>query len=109
LKESLEESLEDRDEETTEGLALVPLTSEISSALDTASFQRLLRAMAIESPDVEESYWRIPASMLTTTIENRCKTIEAALKGEFIEEGESIFCRDKILSIPNNLVVSTNK
>ncbi|XP_011499954.1 PREDICTED: protein timeless homolog [Ceratosolen solmsi marchali] len=86
LKESLEESLEDRDEETAEGLALVPLTAETSSALETASLQRLLRALGIEPPNAEEFYWRIPASMLVTTIKKRCETLEAALRGEFLEE-----------------------
>lgn len=87
LRESLEESLEDRDEESDEGTALVPLTSEISAALDSPSFQKFLRAAGIESPDLEEAYWRIPSAMLVTTIKTRCEYIAAALRGEFVEAG----------------------
>ena len=88
LKESLEESLEDRDEEDTEGQALVPLSAEVSEAMDSPIFQRFLRAAGMEAPDLEETYWRIPASILPSTIKKRCELIEAALRGEFIEEGK---------------------
>ncbi|OXU26712.1 hypothetical protein TSAR_004656 [Trichomalopsis sarcophagae] len=86
LKESLEESLEDRDEESHEGLALVPLTAETSAAMDSPNFQRFLRGVGIEPPDLEEAYWRIPASMLVTTVKKRIEIIDKALKGEFVEE-----------------------
>lgn len=86
FKESLEESLEDRDEESDEGIALVPLTGETSAAMDSPSFQRLIRAIGIEHPDHEQAYWRIPAEMLPATIKKRCNLIEAALRGEFITE-----------------------
>lgn len=87
FKESLEESLEDRDEESDEGIALVPLTGETSAAMDSPSFQRLIRALGIEPPDLEQAYWRIPADMLPATIKKRCNLIDAALRGEFITEG----------------------
>lgn len=87
LKESLEESLEDRDEENLDGQALVPLTAESAAAMDAPSFQRFLRAAGIQQPDQEETYWRIPATMLVGTIKKRCEIIVAALRGEFIEEG----------------------
>ncbi|XP_033230286.1 protein timeless homolog [Belonocnema kinseyi] len=86
IKESLEESLEDRDEESDEGIPVVPLTADTSAAMDSPSFQRLIRAMGIEPPDLEQAYWRIPASMLTATIKKRCTLIEAALRGEFVAE-----------------------
>lgn len=86
FKESLEESLEDRDEESDEGIALVPLTGETSAAMDSPSFQRLIRALGIEPPDLEQAYWRIPADMLPATIKKRCNLIDAALRGEFITE-----------------------
>lgn len=87
IKESLEESLEDRDEESDEGIPVVPLTADTSAAMDSPSFQRLIRAMGIEPPDLEQAYWRIPASMLPATIKKRCTLIEAALRGEFVAEG----------------------
>lgn len=87
LKESLEESLEDRDEESNEGIALVPLTANSSAAIDSPTFQRFLRGSEIHAPDLEEAYWRIPATMLVATIKKRIAIIDAALKGEFIEEG----------------------
>ena len=87
IKESLEESLEDRDEESEEGIAIVPLTAETSVAMESPSFQRLIRAMGIEPPALEQAYWRIPASMLPATITKRCTLIEASLRGEFVTEG----------------------
>ncbi|KAJ8674823.1 hypothetical protein QAD02_010609 [Eretmocerus hayati] len=88
LKESLEDWLEDRDEESGESQALVPLDAASSEALDAPSFQRLLRAFGIHSPDLEEAYWRIPASLLPTTVTRRCTLIAAALRGEFVQEAE---------------------
>ncbi|KAL7302841.1 hypothetical protein TKK_0004073 [Trichogramma kaykai] len=86
LKENLEESLEDRDEEDMEGTALVPISQDVAEILDSASFQRFMRAAGIEEPGPEESYWRIPVSLLPATIKRRCELIEAALRGEFMEE-----------------------
>lgn len=89
IKESLQDVLDDRDEESSEGIPLVPLTDHSSAAMDSPSFQKLLRAMAFLPPsDFQESFWRIPASMLTTTIQKRCKLIENALAGEFLIEGK---------------------
>lgn len=88
LKESMEETLEDRDEEDHEGQALVPLSAETGAAMDSPTFQRFLRAVGIQSPEAEENYWRIPASMLVSTIKKRCELIDKALKGEFIEAAE---------------------
>ncbi|XP_051170612.1 protein timeless homolog [Leptopilina boulardi] len=86
ITESLEESLDNRDEESDEGIALVPLTGETSAAMDSPSFQRLIRAMGIEPPDQEQNFWRIPANMLPASIKKRCNLIEAALRGEFVTE-----------------------
>ncbi|RLU24932.1 hypothetical protein DMN91_003023 [Ooceraea biroi] len=87
IKESLQDVLDDRDEESSEGIPLVPLTDYSSAAMDSPSFQKLLRAMGFVPPaDAQESYWRIPANMLTTTIQKRCKLIENALAGEFVIE-----------------------
>lgn len=89
IKESLEDVLDDRDEENSEGIPLVPLTDYSSTAMDSPSFQKLLRAMGFLPPaDAQESYWRIPANMLTATIQKRCKLIENALAGEFVIEGK---------------------
>ncbi|KAK2582180.1 hypothetical protein KPH14_004537 [Odynerus spinipes] len=87
LKESLEDALEDRDEESSEGIPLVPLTDYSSTAMESATFQKLLRAMGITPPKGEqEAYWRIPANMLASTIRKRCDLIEDALQGKFIVE-----------------------
>ncbi|XP_053978576.1 protein timeless homolog isoform X1 [Hylaeus volcanicus] len=87
IKESLQDVLDDRDEESSEGIPLVPLTDYSSAAMDSPSFQKLLRAMGFAAPvDEQESYWRIPANMLTSTIRKRCNLIEATLAGKFIVE-----------------------
>ncbi|XP_076297468.1 circadian regulator timeout [Lasioglossum baleicum] len=87
IKESLQDILDDRDEESTEGIPLVPLTDYSSAAMDSPSFQKLLRAIGFTPPfDEQESYWRIPANMLTSTIQKRCNLIDAALAGNFIAE-----------------------
>lgn len=88
IKESLQDVLDDRDEESSEGIPLVPLTDYSSAAMDSPSFQKLLRALGFAAPaDEQESYWRIPANMLTSTIQKRCNLIEATLAGNFIVEG----------------------
>ncbi|XP_018375486.1 PREDICTED: protein timeless homolog [Trachymyrmex cornetzi] len=87
IKESLQDVLDDRDEESSEGIPLVPLTDYSLAAMDSPSFQKLLRAMGFVPPaDGQESYWRIPANILTTTLQKRYKLIEDALAGEFIVE-----------------------
>ncbi|XP_011874597.1 PREDICTED: protein timeless homolog isoform X1 [Vollenhovia emeryi] len=87
IMESLQDVLDDRDEESSEGIPLVPLTDCSSAAMDLPSFQKLLRAMGFVPPaDAQESYWRIPANMLTTTLQKRYKLIEDALAGEFVVE-----------------------
>ncbi|KYN04845.1 Protein timeless like protein [Cyphomyrmex costatus] len=87
IKESLQDVLDDRDEESSEGIPLVPLTDYSLAAMDSPSFQKLLRAMGFVPPaDGQESYWRIPANILTTTLQKRYKLIENALAGEFIVE-----------------------
>ncbi|XP_071645976.1 protein timeless homolog [Temnothorax longispinosus] len=87
IKESLQDVLDDRDEESSEGIPLVPLTDYSASAMDSPSFQKLLHAMGFVPPaDAQESYWRIPANMLTATLQKRYKLIEDALVGEFIVE-----------------------
>ena len=87
IKESLEEAIEDRDEESSEGIALVPITEESSVAMDSPHFQRLLRAIGIDPPaDEQETYWRFPATMLISTMRKRCALIEDALAGNFIPE-----------------------
>jgi len=89
IKESLQDVLDDRDEESFEGIPLVPLTDYSMAAMDSPSFQKLLRAMGFVPPaDGQESYWRIPANILTTTLQKRYKLIEDALVGEFIVEGK---------------------
>ncbi|XP_014475495.1 PREDICTED: protein timeless homolog [Dinoponera quadriceps] len=85
IKESLQDILDDRDEESFEGIPLVPLTDYSSAAMDSPSFQKLLRAMGFVPPaDAQESYWRVPANMLTTTIQKRYKLIGDVLAGEFV-------------------------
>ena len=89
IKESVQDVLDDRDEESSEGIPLVPLTDCSLAAMDSPSFQKLLRAMGFVPPaDGQESYWRIPANILTTTLQKRYKLIEDALVGEFIVEGK---------------------
>ncbi|XP_012279584.1 protein timeless homolog [Orussus abietinus] len=87
LKDSLEDALEDRDEESIEGIPLVPITDEESTAIDSPIFQRLLRALGMNAPNFqEEMYWRIPAEMLTSTIRKHCDLIANALDGKFVTE-----------------------
>ncbi|XP_015190382.1 PREDICTED: protein timeless homolog isoform X2 [Polistes dominula] len=87
IKESLEDALDDRDEESTEGIPLVPLTENSSNAMDSKNFQTLLRAMGMHPPmNEQETYWRIPANMLSSTIRKRCNLIADALEGKFIVE-----------------------
>ncbi|XP_072751003.1 protein timeless homolog [Anoplolepis gracilipes] len=87
IKESLQDILDDRDEESSEGIPLVPLTDYSSTAMDSPSFQKLLRALGFVPPaDAQESYWRVPANMLTVTIQKRYKVIEDALAGKFVAE-----------------------
>jgi hypothetical protein len=89
IRESLQDVLDDRDEESSEGIPLVPLTDHSSAAMDSPSFQKLLRALGFAPPaDAQESYWRIPVNMLTTTIQKRCKLIGNALAGEFVIAGK---------------------
>lgn len=88
IRESLEEALEDRDEESIEGIPLVPITDYSSAAMDSPSFQRLLRAIGIEPPaNEQEAYWRIPSIMLSATIRKRCNLITSILDGNYIDEG----------------------
>lgn len=89
IKESLQDVVDDHDEESSEGIPLVPLTDYSSAAMDSPSFQKLLRAMGFVPPaDAQESFWRIPANMLTTMLQKRCKLIGDALAGEFVVEGK---------------------
>ncbi|XP_031834411.1 circadian regulator timeout [Nomia melanderi] len=100
IKESLQDILDDRDEESTEGIPLVPLTDYSSAAMDSPSFQKLLRAMGFTPPfDEQESYWRIPANMLTPSIQKRCDLIESALAGNFIAEEPGPFRRKVTLEL----------
>lgn len=92
IKESLLDVLDDRDEESSEGIPLVPLTDYSSAAMDSPSFQKLIRAMGFTPPaDEQESYWRIPSNMLSSTIQKRCNLIDAALAGNFSVEGNPFF------------------
>ncbi|XP_020292361.1 protein timeless homolog isoform X2 [Pseudomyrmex gracilis] len=85
IRESLQDVLDDRDEESTEGVPLVPLTDYSATAMDSPSFQKLLRALGFVPPaDAQESYWRIPSNMLTNTIQKRCKLIDDVLAGTFV-------------------------
>ncbi|XP_063971887.1 protein timeless homolog [Diachasmimorpha longicaudata] len=85
--ESLEDAVEDRDEESIEGIALVPLDDYSSAAMDSPSFQRLLRAIGVEPPaDEQEAYWRIPSHMMSATIQKRCDLIKNGLNGIFVNE-----------------------
>ncbi|XP_012343215.2 protein timeless homolog [Apis florea] len=89
IKESLLDVLDDRDEESSEGIPLVPLTDYSSAAMDSPSFQKLIRAMGFTPPaDEQESYWRIPSNMLSSMIQKRCNLIDAALAGNFSVEEE---------------------
>ncbi|XP_017793791.1 PREDICTED: protein timeless homolog [Habropoda laboriosa] len=89
IKESLQDVLDDRDEESSEGIPLVPLTDYSVAAMDSPSFQKLIRAMGFTPPSNEqESYWRIPANMLRSTIQKRCNLIDAGLAGNLIVEEE---------------------
>ncbi|KAI4503488.1 hypothetical protein M0802_001710, partial [Mischocyttarus mexicanus] len=101
IKESLEDALDDRDEESMEGIPLVPLTESSSNAMDSINFQKLLRAMGISPPmNEQEIYWRIPANMLSSTIRKRCNLIADALEGKFaVEESTS---KKNIDDIRNN-------
>ena len=88
IKESLLDVLDDRDEESTEGIPLVPLTDYSSAAMDSPSFQKLIRAMGFTPPaDEQESYWRIPPNMPVSLIQKRCDLIESVLAGNFVFEG----------------------
>ncbi|CAL7943922.1 unnamed protein product [Xylocopa violacea] len=97
IKESLQDALDDWDEESSEGIPLVPLTDYSSAAMDSPSFQKLIRAMGFAPPvDEQESYWRIPANMLSSMIQKRCNLIEAALAGNFIvEEPKAISVKEE--------------
>ncbi|KAK1135237.1 hypothetical protein K0M31_008008 [Melipona bicolor] len=87
LKESLLDVLDDRDEESTEGIPLVPLTDYSSAAMDSPSFQKLIRAMGFTPPaDEQESYWRIPYNMPASLIQKRCDLIESVLRRNFVFE-----------------------
>ncbi|KOX75006.1 Protein timeless like protein [Melipona quadrifasciata] len=87
IKESLLDVLDDRDEESTEGIPLVPLTDYSSTAMDSPSFQKLIRAMGFTPPaDEQESYWRIPSNIPVSLIRKRCDLIESVLTGNFIFE-----------------------
>ncbi|XP_029034529.1 protein timeless homolog isoform X2 [Osmia bicornis bicornis] len=87
IKESLQDVLDDRDEESSEGIPLVPLTDYSSTAMDSPSFQKLIRAMGFTPPaDEQESYWRIPSNILNSTIQKHCNLIDAALAGNFVVE-----------------------
>ncbi|KAF7990289.1 hypothetical protein HCN44_000094 [Aphidius gifuensis] len=87
LRESLQDALDDRDEESNDGISLVPLTDDSSFAMETPSFRKLLRAFGIEPPaNEQEIHWRIPATMLPSTIRKRCELITNSLAGNFIEE-----------------------
>ncbi|XP_033298193.1 protein timeless homolog, partial [Bombus bifarius] len=87
IKESLLDVLDDRDEESCEGIPLVPLTDYSSAAMDSPSFQKLIRAMGFTPPaDEQESYWRIPSNMPRSMIQKRCNLIESSLAGNFIAE-----------------------
>lgn len=89
IKESLQDVLDDRDEESFEGIALVPITDDSMTAIDSPNFQKLLRALGLVPPDnSQECYWRIPADMLTTTIQKRCRLIEDALNGKYVVESK---------------------
>lgn len=88
LRESFEDALDDRDEESNEGISLVPLTDDSSIAMETPSFLKLLRAFGVEPPaNEQEIHWRIPATMLSATIRKRCELITNSLAGNFIEDG----------------------
>lgn len=88
IKESLEDCLEERDEETEESVPLVPFNEQLSETVESSALQRLFRAFGFDDPNSEETYWRIPGNMLTATMKKRVQLIDAALKGEFPPEGE---------------------
>lgn len=88
IKESLQDCLAENDEESEEGVPLVPYTEQLSEEVESPSLQRLFRALGFDEPVSEERYWRIPANMLTASMKNRVELIDAALRGEFPPEGE---------------------
>lgn len=91
IVESLEDALEDRDEECSEGIPLIPLTDYSTAAMDSPSFQHFLHSIGIEPPvDEQETYWRLSSSMLNSTIRKRRDLIVAALSGKFVTEEETV-------------------
>ncbi|XP_043268843.1 protein timeless homolog [Venturia canescens] len=99
LKESLEDIIEDdedRDEMTAVDVPLVPLTEYSITAMESPSFQRLLRAISIEPPvDEQEIYWRVPGSISAAMITERCRLIERALSS-----GDTSFPGSNVEKLP---------
>ncbi|KAG5836304.1 hypothetical protein ANANG_G00253160 [Anguilla anguilla] len=65
LQNCLNRTADDREEEgLVQAVPLVPLMEENEDAMETASFQRLLRKLGVRAPaDEQESFWRIPAKL----------------------------------------------
>nr|CAD7410265.1 unnamed protein product [Timema poppensis] len=85
VQSALAEEADDRDDELAEeGVPMLPLTEGTMSAMEDATFLRLLTALGLAKPFQEqETYWRIPPSLLPQDLRSRAQVITHALEGRF--------------------------
>nr|CAD7462788.1 unnamed protein product [Timema tahoe] len=85
VQSTLAEEADDRDDELAEeGVPMLPLTEGTISAMEDATFLRLLTALGLTKPFQEqEMYWRIPPSLLPQDLRSRAEVITHALEGRF--------------------------
>nr|CAD7595529.1 unnamed protein product [Timema genevievae] len=113
VQSTLAEEADDRDDELAEeGVPMLPLTEGTISAMEDATFLRLLTALGLTKPfqeqfsalgphknvtyiattwsliltschNFQEMYWRIPPSLLPQDLRSRAEVITHALEGRF--------------------------
>ncbi|KAL3279148.1 hypothetical protein HHI36_016662 [Cryptolaemus montrouzieri] len=84
LKESFSDAIEDFDDDTDEGIPLVPIMDYAVNAMDNNDFQNFLLGLGISKPfDEQETYWRIPGDMNLETMKSHEGLLTKVLEGTF--------------------------
>nr|WAM46971.1 protein timeless 2 [Chrysoperla nipponensis] len=83
LQESISDTADDQEADADEdGVPLVPITEEESTAMENDRFVKLLKAMGFQEPDgVQENYWRIPGRFTADELREKSQLITDALEG----------------------------
>ncbi|XP_047983993.1 protein timeless homolog isoform X2 [Leguminivora glycinivorella] len=107
VAESLEEVALDQEAEgfdpTSEGIPLLPLSSDCLEAMENEQFKKVLMGIGIMPPsDEQEAYWRIPSSLHFETIRKRREIIIKAVNKELIIDPADETATENVPEVAND-------